>query len=284
MCLGDGHHRGPATHEFGHVGGGVGGEERAALAVEQGEAATGCRQPLGHVDAGPDKRRRIELPGPAVGVVAQGVAGDVVEDEAGDVGLFRDGAEVLHRLLQRGVGPRVAESPTPFPFCQGRVGPTDGCVHQDHPGELRAVVEGRLDGDQAAQAVPHDYRGVSEGGVAHYGDHFGGPGLGRVGLATPAVPVATEIEGCHPPPVGEERGEEGPPVGVGRPAVDENQAGGAGVAPVEVVDGAAPCIDEAFTARGLDGSGEPGGDQAGYPPSSNAGQTRPNAASRTSRG
>ena len=79
--------------------------------------------------------------------------------------------------------------------------------------------------DEAAHRVADDDRAVGHVGVVGDGEDLVGPVGQQVLVASAGVAVAGQVHGDDPVVVGQERDEEAPPVGVGRAAVDEDQAG-----------------------------------------------------------
>ena len=92
------------------------------------------------------------------------------------------------------------------------------------------------DRDETAHRMADEDRRTIKGRVGDHGGHLVAPEIQRVHVSSVAVAMAGQIERRHRM-VGEERRRDvAPPVGVGGPAVDEHDAGSAGIAPREVVD------------------------------------------------
>ncbi len=164
-----------------------------------------------------------------------------------------------HRLVEGGVDPRRAEGGSPGPLLGFRVGAAHRGVDDHRPGQGVAVGDGRLDGYQAAQAVPHQNGGPREVGVLRHRHDLRRPLPVRVARAPAAVAVARQIEGDDVVAVGEERGHEPPPVGVGGPPVDQHQARHPFGPPVHVPNRRSIDVDGALRNGGIEGGLEPGG-------------------------
>ena len=251
------HHWRHPAQLFVHVGADVGGDE-AVLGPEQSDpTGDSWQQVIGGRPFG-DEYSRVELPGDATLTGPQGAGRHVGHDERLVVVLGGNGAETGDRRggvrVNLGVAEVVAAAGVHL-----RVDPHDRRVDDDSASQAVGVTCGGGQRDESSHGVSdHDRRAGHVGGVG-YGNDLVGPLFQGVPVSPVAVAVSRQVQCRDAVVAGELGGHVGPPVGVGGAAVDEHQAGPAGLTPCEVVDRRTVHVDGRVTVGDVEGVPVPGG-------------------------